>query len=105
MIEIRESRKGLIFPVRVQPKASANRILGEHNGALKIGVTAVPEKGKANAAVISLLSKELCVPKSAVEIVGGETSRLKTLRIHGLTRESLLARLNSALEREGKSGV
>jgi len=82
--------------VRVQPKASANKILGEHAGALKVSVTAAPEKGKANAAVIALLSKELRVPKSWIEITRGETTRIKTLRIRGLTKESL-SRLLDAL--------
>lgn len=96
MIEIRESGEGLIVSVRVQPKASANKILGEHAGALKVSVTAAPEKGKANAAVIALLSKELRVPKSWIEITRGETTRIKTLRIRGLTKESL-SRLLDAL--------
>ena len=74
--------------MKVQPKASANKILGEHDGALKISVTASLEKGKANAAVLALLSKELGVPKSSIEIVRGETSRLKTLRIHGTTKQA-----------------
>jgi len=96
MIEIRESGEGLIVSLRVQPKASANKILGEHAGALKVSVTAAPEKGKANAAVVTLLSKELGIPKSSIEIVRGETTRIKTLRIHGLTKESL-SRLLDAL--------
>lgn len=86
----------MIVSLRVQPKASANKILGEHAGALKVSVTAAPEKGKANAAVVTLLSKELGIPKSSIEIVRGETTRIKTLRIHGLTKESL-SRLLDAL--------
>lgn len=89
MIDIKQSGEELLFSVRVQPKASADRIVGEHGGALKITVTAAPEKGKANAAVIALLSEKLGIPKSAIEIVRGETSRLKTVRIRGLTTESL----------------
>ena len=44
---------------------------------------AVPDRGKANAAVIALLSKALGVPKSAISLVSGETARIKTLRITG----------------------
>jgi hypothetical protein len=95
MIEIRESREGLTLSVRVQPKCSADRIVGEHGGALKVSVTAAPEKGKANAAVIAFLSEKLAVPKSAIEIVRGETSRVKTVRIRGMTRESLLRLLET----------
>ena len=96
MIEISESGQGLTFSARVQPKASADRIVGEHAGALKVSVTAAPEKGRANAALIALLSKVLGVPKSQIDIVRGESSRLKTVRIRGMTEESL-SRLLDAL--------
>ncbi|MDP2897736.1 MAG: DUF167 domain-containing protein [bacterium] len=94
MIEIRESGEGLSLSVRVQPKSSADRILGKHGGALKVSVTAAPEKGKANAAVIALLSEKLAVPKSSIEIVRGETSRLKTVRIRGVAKETVSALLS-----------
>jgi len=94
MIEMRECEGGVTLTVRVQPKSSADRILGEHGGALKVSVTAAPEKGKANAAVIALLSKKLGVPKSAIEIVRGETSRIKTVRIHGVAKETVSALLS-----------
>ena len=94
MTEIRQTDEGLFLSVRVQPKASKDRILGEHAGALKVSVTAAPEKGKANAAVISLLSEKLGVPKSSIEIVRGETSRLKTVRIRGVAKETVSALLS-----------
>ena len=94
MIEVRESEEGLTFSVRVQPKASKDRILREHGGALKVSVTAAPEKGKANAAVIVLLSEKLGVPKSSIEIIRGETSRLKTVRIRGVAKETVSALLS-----------
>ncbi len=50
---------------------------------LRVRVTAVPDKGKANAAVMGLLAKTLGVPKSAVTLVSGETARLKTIAIEG----------------------
>ena len=96
MIEMRECEGGVTLTVRVQPKSSADRILGEHGGALKVSVTAAPEKGKANAAVIALLSEKLGVPKSAIEVVRGETSRLKTVRIRGVAKETVSALLSGA---------
>lgn len=51
------------------------------NMHLKVYVTTVPEKGKANKAVIELLAKELKVPKSHISVVSGETSSSKVLRI------------------------
>lgn len=69
-----------VIQVRVTPKASRNTI--ERNGdTLRIYVTTVPEDGKANAAVIKLLSKALGVPKSRLSLVRGQTSRDKSFLI------------------------
>lgn len=78
------------------PKASADRIQGwveDETGqpVLKLSVTAVAEDGKANKAVIALLAKRLKLPKSAIEIASGQTSRHKTLLIDG--EDGLLAQL------------
>jgi len=82
--------------IKVTPKASADRVQGwtedEQGGrVLKIMVTAPPEDGKANKAVIALLAKRLKLPKSAIELASGETARRKTLLIDG--DEGLLAQL------------
>ena len=50
---------------------------------LRLRVSAVPDKGKANAAVVALVAKALGVPKSPVSVTSGETSRLKTLAVMG----------------------
>lgn len=68
------------FTVRATPKASRDRIVVEGE-EIRVYVTAVPENGKANAAIIKLLSKALGVPKSAITLLRGETSRDKTFRI------------------------
>lgn len=79
--------------IKVTPRASADRLQGwAEDGALKVAVTAVPENGKANKAVIALLAKRLKLPKSAIEIAAGETSRHKTLLIDG--DDALLAQLS-----------
>lgn len=77
-----------MLQVRVTPNASADRIEGveiRDDGAavLRLRVRAVPDKGKANAAVAALLAKALGIPKSAITLASGETSRLKTLRLSG----------------------
>lgn len=77
-----------ILTVKLTPKASKNAIQGwamDANGAryLKVSVTAVPEKGKANEALINLLSKEWKLPKKALSLLQGETDRLKQIRIDG----------------------
>lgn len=69
--------------LRAQPKAGSNEIAGLREGRLLVRVTAAPEDGKANAAIIKLLSKALSIPASAMEISAGQTSRDKTLTIYG----------------------
>lgn len=79
---------GLTLAVRVTPNAGSDRIEGievraDGQPVLRIRVAAVPDRGKANAAVIALLARTLGVPKGAVAVVAGETARLKTLRLSG----------------------
>ena len=79
-------RDGVRLAVRLTPNGGRDAIDGfdkDENGApvLKARVSAVPENGKANKALVALLSKALKVPKSSIEIVSGETSRKKILRI------------------------
>lgn len=89
------SRKGhdILLPVKVVPKASKNRIVGELDGALKITVSAAPEKGAANQAVCRLLAKTLGLRTSQVTIDAGHGSPRKTVRISGLTIENLREKL------------
>ncbi len=67
--------------VRLTPNAKANKVIGWDDNVLKVQVTAIPEKGKANKALIALLSKHWKIPKSAISITRGETARIKTLEI------------------------
>ena len=74
--------------VRLTPNGGRDQIDGIETDAdglrhLKARVSAVPENGKANKALIALISKTLRVPKSSIEVVSGETSRKKILRIEG----------------------
>ncbi len=75
--------------VKLTPGAKKNEVLGWEEDlfgerTLKIQVTAIPEKGKANKAMIELLSKEWKIPKNAITIKRGETSRMKILGVQGL---------------------
>lgn len=79
---------GLRVAVRLTPKASRDRIDGivaeaDGGAVLKVTVTAVPEDGKANAALIKLLAKTWKLPKTAITITAGATDRRKTLHIAG----------------------
>ncbi|MBZ9767778.1 DUF167 family protein [Mesorhizobium sp. CA6] len=79
---------GIDLFVRLTPKAALDRIEGVETAAdgrnhLKARVRAVPENGAANTALERLMAKALGVPVSAVSVVAGGTSRLKTLRVVG----------------------
>lgn len=82
----RRDADGILVSLRVTPNAGADRVEGteqrdDGTAVLRLRVSAVPDKGKANAAVIALLAKSLGIPKSAITLVAGETARLKTLRL------------------------
>lgn len=91
MLDLKVHKQAVSLKVRVQPKASRDAILGEHNGALKVAVTAAPEKGKANKAVAELLAKTLRVPKSNITLVAGATSRVKMFAVTGTSRDVIEA--------------
>lgn len=87
---VTEQDGGFTFAVRVQPRASRDRVLGVHGGALKVALTAPPIEGAANEALIALVAKGLGVAKSAVRIVRGERSRDKVVRVEGRDPRALL---------------
>ncbi len=76
--------------VRVTPKASRDEVAGWHGRELSVRVTSPPEKGKANAAVCKTIAEALGVPKSAVKVMRGETSRHKQLSIEGVDEARLV---------------
>lgn len=78
---LRETPRGLLLYVKATPKAAKTEVAGIRNGTLLVKVTAAPEKGKANDAVIALLAKSAGVSKSAFEIVSGETDRHKVFKL------------------------
>lgn len=83
--------------VRVHPKARRNHVEWSENG-LKIWVTAPPDSGQANSAVVEILAKRLRCPKSSVEIVRGHTSRDKVVRFTGFSVEDIRAKLSAPAE-------
>lgn len=85
---LRPSRDGVLLAVRVTPKSSRDEVTGLHTGAdgalsLAVRVTAPPDKGKANKAVIAMVAEAAGLPKSALVLVSGETDRHKTILITG----------------------
>jgi uncharacterized protein len=85
---LRAGRGGLLLAVRVTPKSSRDEVTGLHTAAdgsvsLAVKVTAPPDKGKANKAVIETVAKAAGLPKSAFSLVSGDTERNKTLLVTG----------------------
>ena len=75
--------------VRVLPRSSRIEIIGIEDDTYKVKLTAPPVEGKANKALIGVLARRLGIGKGRVEIVSGDRSRLKTIRIHGLSAEEV----------------
>ena len=89
MLELEHDPRGVVLRVRAQAGARRNGLLGVREGMLRVAVTTAPEKGKANRAIAALLSGVLRVPKSAVELLSGETAPRKRFLIRGLSADDL----------------
>jgi len=96
-IEIIQKDQGIILPVRAQPGAKRNCMVGEHGGALKVAVQAPPEDGKANDAILDLLRRSFGISKQQIELVSGHTSRDKKFLLTGITLEQLQAKITALL--------
>jgi uncharacterized protein len=88
-LEVESTGEGVVFSVRAKPSASRDGIVGVHDGALKVSVTAAPEKGKANKAILALLAKALGRPGRDMEIVSGLTANRKKVLARGLDSATL----------------
>jgi uncharacterized protein len=90
---VNETAGAVTFTVRVQPRARRNAIIGELGDAIKLALTAPPVEGKANEACIEFFAEVLQVPRSAVSIITGQTSRNKVICVTGITAAHLRERL------------
>jgi uncharacterized protein (TIGR00251 family) len=97
MIVITDHAEGCVLPVRAQPGARRSGVQGEQAGALKVAVTAPPQDGRANEALVEALREALDVRRSQVELLAGATGRDKRFLIRGLTRAELERRIATLL--------
>lgn len=94
-LTVQESREGVVFAAKIVPGSSGpTRICGLLDGALKIKVSAPPEKGKANQCLLKFLAEELGVKKNAIAILSGQTTPLKRVQVSGISADELLKKLN-----------
>ncbi len=84
------------IPLRVQPNAAGNEVVGLIAGVLQVRVAAPPVRGKANQELLAFLSRTLGVSKGAITIVKGHTSRNKVIAVSGLNREEVTEKLFSS---------
>ncbi len=95
-MKLTQSKNGVLIPIRVKPRARANKIDGVRNGVLLLSVSAPPVDSAANDAVIAVLSKALHVAKSTLSLAHGHKSRDKTVAVTQLPEEEIAARLTAA---------
>jgi uncharacterized protein len=99
LIDIESHAEGSVLSVRAQPGSKRNELRGEWNGMLKVCVTQIAEKGKANKALVVVLSKSLGLKKSQVELITGLTSSEKRFLIRNVTPDVLREKLIPLLDR------
>jgi hypothetical protein len=95
VIALTPHERGTVLPVRAHPGAKKDAILGERAGALRVAVSAAPERGKANAAIQAVLAEALGCKASQVGLLSGETNREKRFLILDLAPDELRERLGS----------
>lgn len=98
-----EQENFFLLRVRAVPNARKTQFAGTLGDAVKIKVQAVPEGGRANAELAAFLAQSLALPKRAVSVVSGETSRDKLLRIDGCARSAAEATLGFPLPLSGRA--
>jgi uncharacterized protein (TIGR00251 family) len=83
------AEKALTLKIHLQPRASRDGVDGLHGDRVKVRVTAPPLGGKANTALKGFIARKLKLPPSHIEIIAGQQSREKLLRISGISRKEV----------------
>lgn len=89
LIKLTAKDGGVIFAVRVQPRASKSEVAGELDGALKVRLAAPPVDGEANEELIRFLAKLLDVSRREIALISGQTSKNKIVRVDGISIEEV----------------
>jgi uncharacterized protein (TIGR00251 family) len=88
---------GVMLPVYAQPGARQEKCVGEHDGCLKLAVTAPPEDGAANTALIDLVARTLGVRRSQVQLTAGASQRRKQFFVEGLSVDEVAGLIEALL--------
>ena len=92
-LDVQTTQGGVGLVVKVVPGSSKTALAGTLGGMLKVKVSAPPERGKANEALIDFLAKALAVKGSAIALTRGHTKPVKHITVRGLTTQDLITRL------------
>jgi uncharacterized protein len=98
---IETTADGVSIKVYAAPRSSSNKVVGVHNGEIKVALAAPPVEGAANRALVEFLAKALGVPKGNVSLVSGEGSRHKVVRVTGVRVEAVVEKLLPGSRLEG----
>ena len=85
--------KDIVIKVKIIPGSSKNKIIGVYNNSLKITITAPPVEGKANKKCITYIAKCFDVAKSKIEIISGQTSKNKLVKIYDISQKEFIDKL------------
>lgn len=99
-LEIRDREGGILLPLLVTPRARRSELQGVVSGRLKLRIAAAPAEGAANAACLELVADLLGVRRNAVRLIHGAGSRLKLVRVEGLSAAAAAQRLSRHLSKE-----
>jgi uncharacterized protein (TIGR00251 family) len=99
MIKLTNHPEGVILPIRAQPGASKNGLRGEQNGMLKVSVTQIAERGKANKAIMEVLVTSLDLRRSQIELLSGDLQPNKRFLIREISAADLVQKIASAIDR------
>lgn len=92
---LRPDGDGVVLSLHIQPGAKKTEVAGPHGDALKIRLAAPPVDGKANAALVEFIARKVGAGRTAVELVSGQASRAKRVRVAGVSSAAVLAALES----------
>jgi uncharacterized protein (TIGR00251 family) len=90
---LRSQPDGVWLSIKLQPRASVNEIGDVMGNELRVKVTAPPVDSAANEALVRFLAERLDCPRNCVELVRGQTSRHKIVRVRGVTMEDVVRRI------------
>lgn len=85
------SKDGIDLLLHCQPGAQVSRVVGEHDGRLKVALNAPAVENRANEVLVAWIAEQLSIPRRQVELVSGQTSRKKRVRLAGITVQAVVA--------------